>query len=176
MRLGRERVEPGESVELSATVMDSAYIGLNDARVTALVTHPSGAVTEQSLAWSVEEDGEYGGSFLPREPGTHGVVVRAERAGGLIGEASTILQVGPSQEEYFDAGRRTPLLRRLAEDTGGRFYTPASVSNLPEDLRFTGAGVTLTEERDLWDMPIVLILILGLLGAEWGYRRLRGMV
>ncbi len=176
VRLGRERVEPGESVELSATVMDSAYIGLNDARVTALVTHPSGAVTEQSLAWSVEEDGEYGGSFLPREPGTHGVVVRAERAGGLIGEASTILQVGPSQEEYFDAGRRTPLLRRLAEDTGGRFYTPASVSNLPEDLRFTGAGVTLTEERDLWDMPIVLILILGLLGAEWGYRRLRGMV
>ena len=50
------------------------------------------------------------------------------------------------------------------------------MSNLPEDLRFTGAGVTLTEERDLWDMPIVLILILGLLGAEWGYRRLRGMV
>ena len=89
---------------------------------------------------------------------------------------SNMTWIGPSQDEYFDAGRRTPLLRRLAEETGGRFYTPSTVSNLPEDLRFTGAGVTLTEERDLWDMPIVLILVLGLLGTEWGYRRIREMV
>ena len=39
-----------------------------------------------------------------------------------------------------------------------------------------GAGVTLTEERDLWDMPIILILLLGLLGVEWGVRRVRGYV
>ncbi len=174
--LGRERVEAGESVQITASVADSAYIALNDARVVARVAHPSGAVTEQSLAWSVEEDGEYTGSFVPRESGTYAVAVEATREDGVLGEASTILQVGPSQDEYFDAGRRTPLLRRLAEETGGRFYTPSTVSNLPEDLRFTGAGVTLTEERDLWDMPIVLILVLGLLGTEWGYRRIREMV
>jgi hypothetical protein len=31
------------------------------------------------------------------------------------------------------------------------------------------------EERDLWDMPILLMLLLGLIAAEWGYRRVRGL-
>jgi hypothetical protein len=87
-----------------------------------------------------------------------------------------VLEVGPSPEEYFDAGRRTPLLRRLADETGGRFYTPETVGDLPEDIRYTGAGVTLTEERDLWDMPAILLVLLALLGAEWGFRRFRGLV
>ena len=36
-------------------------------------------------------------------------------------------------------------------------------------------GVTTTEERDLWHMPIVLGLILALMCAEWGYRRAVGL-
>jgi hypothetical protein len=31
------------------------------------------------------------------------------------------------------------------------------------------------EERDLWDMPIVLLLLLGLMAGEWLYRRSRGL-
>jgi hypothetical protein len=50
------------------------------------------------------------------------------------------------------------------------------VGSLPEDLSLTGAGVTLTEERDLWDMPVLLLLVLGLMAGEWGYRRKRGLV
>ena len=50
------------------------------------------------------------------------------------------------------------------------------MDQLPEDLRFTGGGVTVTEEHDLWDMPILFFLLAGLLGAEWGYRRKRGLV
>lgn len=176
LSVDRERAEPGEEVTLTATVLDSAYIELNDAAVVASLTHPGGAVTEQTLSWTVETDGEYAGVAVPGEPGTYGITVTATRNGAEIGRASTLLEVGPSQEEYFDAGRRTQLLQRLAEDTGGRFYTPDNVDELPEDLQFTGAGVTLTEERDLWDMPVILILLVGLLGAEWGFRRVRGLV
>ena len=67
-------------------------------------------------------------------------------------------------------------MRRIADQTGGLFYTPENVANLPEDIGLTGAGVTLTEERDLWDMPILLLLVLGLMGGEWGYRRKRGLI
>ena len=37
------------------------------------------------------------------------------------------------------------------------------------------SGVTVIEERDLWDMPILLMLLLALIAAEWGYRRMRGL-
>jgi hypothetical protein len=66
-------------------------------------------------------------------------------------------------------------LKRIADDTGGRFYTAASVSALPEDLKYTGRGVTTVEERDLWHMPIVLLLLVALVSAEWAYRRAVGM-
>jgi hypothetical protein len=101
--------------------------------------------------------------------------VAAGRDGGRLGSTILHLQVGPSDAEFFDAGRRTELLQRLARETGGRFHTPATLSDLPEDLRYTGAGVTLTEERDLWDMPIVFLLVVGLVATEWFYRRRRGL-
>ncbi len=172
----RERVEAGETVPIVAEVLDSAYIEVNAANVMATVTSPSGLVTEQPLAWTIEEDGVYRGAVDLNEPGVHTIEVRAAQADEELGSSAAFVQVGASDEEYFDASRRTASLRRLAEVTGGRFYTPETVDQLPEDLRFTGAGVTLREERDLWDMPIVLILLLGLIGAEWGYRRLRGMI
>ena len=40
----------------------------------------------------------------------------------------------------------------------------------------SGAGVTLVEELDLWDMPAIFLLMLVLMAAEWGYRRVRGLV
>jgi len=66
-------------------------------------------------------------------------------------------------------------LKRIAEENGGRFYTPETIAGLPEDLRYTGRGVTTVEERELWHMPIVLFALLGLISAEWAYRRAVGM-
>src|ERR1700730_8141816 len=57
--------------------------------------------------------------------------------------------------------------------TGGGFYTPTPISSLPDDVKYTGRGVTTVEERDLWDMPVILFLLLTLLLGEWSYRRLR---
>jgi len=54
-------------------------------------------------------------------------------------------------------------------------YTPETISGMPEDLRYTGRGVTTIEERELWHMPIVLIVLVGLVCAEWGYRRATGL-
>ena len=77
--------------------------------------------------------------------------------------------------EYFDAAMRPAFLRRVAEDTGGRFYTPATAATLPEDITYLGRGVTVVQEKDLWDMPAVLMLLVGLAGGEWLLRRRWGL-
>jgi hypothetical protein len=81
----------------------------------------------------------------------------------------------PGDGEYFDATMQAPRLQRIADETGGRFYTAANVSGLSEDLQYTGRGVTTLEERELWHMPIVLMLLLALMGAEWALRRRAGL-
>ena len=103
------------------------------------------------------------------------VSVAAGRDSVTFGTAATSVRVAPGTDEFRDPRQRRSLLERIAEETGGRYYTPETAVNLPEDLRFTGGGVTVTEERDLWDMPILFLLLAGLMGAEWAYRRKRGL-
>ena len=169
-------VEPGQPVNLTIEVRDSAYAEVNNANVVAVVHDPSGDSITVPLDWDVEQDGHYDGGFPTTAPGLYEVFVHAMRGADTVGTAVTYVDVAPSTDEYFDASMRGTTLRRIADQTGGLFYTPESVANLPEDISLTGAGVTLTEERDLWDMPILLLLVLGLMGGEWGYRRKRGLI
>jgi uncharacterized membrane protein len=171
-----EEVEPGEAVELVASVRDSTFIDVNDAEVVATITAPNGAVEDVPLEWSVEEDGQYFSTFRPSILGDYQVEISATRNGEPLGSDLTYLHAATSDREFFGAARRTELLQRIAEDTGGQFYTPENVESLPEDITISGAGVTLTEELDLWDMPALFLLMLLLMGAEWGYRRIRGLV
>jgi hypothetical protein len=130
------------------------------------------------MEWTVTRDGEYRASFVPDEPGVYDIKVDAARATGdqkSLGTSEVHVRASAGDAEYFDAAMRGSLLRRIAEDTGGRFFTASNANMVPEAVTYTGRGVTVVEERDLWDMPILLLLLLGLLSAEWGFRRVRGM-
>jgi uncharacterized membrane protein len=169
------RVQPGETVTIRAEVADSGFFHVNDARVDALVTTPAGDTLSIPMEWTVERDGEYRATYRAPREGLYEVRVSALRGGEHLGSGDAFFASTASAAEYFDAGMRAPLLRRVAEETGGRFYTPQSVESLPEDISYIGGGVTVTEERDLWDMPALLILLVALVAVEWTYRRARGL-
>jgi uncharacterized membrane protein len=175
MTTGIDRVEPGEALKLTAEVVDPAFVEVNDAQVIAQITSPTGKTSEVPLEWTVEKDGEYRGQFVPDEPGTYQVKTTAVRDGKELGTSLMHARASAGDAEYFDAAMRSTLLTRVAEDTGGAFFTPDTASSLPEAIKYSGRGVTVVEERDLWDMPIILIALLALIGAEWGYRRRRGL-
>jgi uncharacterized membrane protein len=170
-----DRVEPGEAIKLSAEVLDSAYVEVNDSRVVARVTSPSGTTTEVPVEWTVTKDGEYRATFTPDESGIYDIKVTAARDQKDLGTAAMHVRVSAGDAEYFDAGMRAPLLKRIAEETGGRFFTPANAASLPEAISYSGRGVTVVEERELWDMPALFLALVGLIAAEWGYRRMRGL-
>jgi uncharacterized membrane protein len=170
-----ERVEAGETVTLNAEVVDKAFVELNDAHVVAQVTTPSGGTLDVPMQWTGERNGQYRGTFVAAGQGMFGVKVSAAREGQPIGEGVAHVRAAPGDAEYFDPTMHAARLRRIADETGGRFYTADKVAAMPEDVKYTGRGVTTTEERDLWHMPIVLVLLVGIICAEWGYRRAVGM-
>jgi hypothetical protein len=173
--LDRERVEPGEAVRLTASVRDPRFLAVNDATVRARIAGPSGREVELPLDFAVDREGEYQSSFVPTAPGLHTIRVEAVRAGKVVGQAVTYLRAAPDDGEHFDAVQRKPLLRRIADETGGRYYTPATAASLAEDVTYLGRGVTASREMDLWDMPIVLLALVFVLGGEWFLRRRRGL-
>ncbi len=171
----KNRFAPGEPVTITAEVRDSSYLGINGAAVTATITDPTGAETLVPLEWTVEEDGEYRATFVPGQMGTHVINVKADHGGYSLGSDETEISTSDLTTEFFGAEMNAPLLRRVANETGGRFYTASTMAGLAEDARFTESGNTVVEIHELWDMPAVLILILGLVGAEWAGRRRRGL-
>jgi uncharacterized membrane protein len=170
-----DRVEPGEAVTIEASVVDPTWLDINDAHVMARVTRPGGATLDVPLQWTGERDGQYRGTFVSTVPGAYEIAVDADRAGKPIGTNNAYVRAGAGDSEYFDPTMHETPLRRIAEETGGRFYTPANVTGLPEDVSYAGRGVTSVEERELWNMPIILIMLVGLVCAEWGYRRAVGL-
>ncbi len=92
-----------------------------------------------------------------------------------MASAASYVRVKDPAREYFGSEMQRNTLERIADETGGRFYTPSTVSTLPEDISFTESGTTVIEQRDLWDMPIIFMMLMVLISAEWGYRRLRGL-
>ena len=170
-----DRVEPGEPVSIEASVADPAFADVNDATVIAQVTRPNGGTLNVPLQWSAEGGGKYRGTFVTVEPGPYEVAVDATRADKPAGSMVSFVRAAPAESEYFDPTMHAAPLRRIAEETGGRFYTADAVAGLADDVRYAGRGVTSIEERPLWNMPIVLITLLGLVMAEWGYRRAVGL-
>ena len=172
----KRQLAPGEAADLRADVKDGAYLGLNGAEVNATIVGPIGDEHQVALEWTVAEDGEYRAPFVPELPGAYDVSVTAEVGGKHIGSDQTRLIVGDRPTEFFGAEMNAPLLRRVASETGGRFYTAGDVDSLADDAQYTESGKTVLKTIELWDMPIVLLLLLGSICGEWLLRRRWGLI
>ena len=171
----RDRVQVGEPVTLTANVRDDTYLAVNSARVDATVRAPSGAAEELRLEWLVEEDGVFRATFVPSEEGLYEVDVASRTPGEELGGATIRIESTELQEELFGAGLRSGVLNRIAAETNGRVYRPDQLDNLVEDLSYSRDGATVREYKELWDMPALFLVLLGLLAGEWGLRRARGL-
>ncbi|MGQ0702671.1 MAG: hypothetical protein ACT4PM_06010 [Gemmatimonadales bacterium] len=169
------RIGPGEPVTLQARLADEAYLDANDGAVVARVSTPTGRSVEVPLAWTMRGDGAYEGRFVAEEQGVYRIEAEARRGTTLTRAPGAALLVDEYGADVERPELRTPLLRRIAEETGGRYYPLAEADGLAQDVGFTESGVTVKESRDLWDMPIVFLALVALLGTEWVYRRRRGL-
>ncbi len=177
LTLSPAHVAPGETVTLRAHVSDGFYADVNDATVAATITSPTGTVSSVPLEWSLREDGSYAGSFIAVDSGRYAIETIARRATARdsMQTVKSTLLVDDLGADMSQAELRVPLLRRIADETGGRYYPIADVQKLSEDAVYTESGITVREAKDLWDMPVIFLLLALLLGAEWGYRRWRGL-
>ena len=78
--------------------------------------------------------------------------------------------------ENFHTEQNRDLLEKLSSQTGGTYWRPQELSKLPSEIPVSEAGITVRETKELWDMPIIFLLILLLRGSEWLLRRKWGVV
>jgi uncharacterized membrane protein len=169
------RVEPGEPVTLRARVVDSTFVAVNGAAVVARVTTPTGAIMELPMERSLREDGTYTARYVAAERGTYALAAVASAGRDTLRSVSGAMLADDQGADVEQAELRAPLLRHIAEETGGRYYPLAGAGRLLDDVSYTESGVTQRDAYDLWDAPAVFLALLLLLAAEWGWRRHRGL-
>ena len=166
-------------VQLTAQVRDREFQPAADARVTAHIVGPGDTNATIDLAPSQQAPGEYQAEWTAEKPGAYLAEIVAESSGDPpqpFGSDVLTFQREDGIAENFHTEQNRRLLERLATGTGGEYWKPSDVKNLPRDISYSEAGISVRNTKELWDMPVVFLLLLGLPMAEWLLRRKWGIV
>lgn len=166
----------GEPARLRVEVTDKQFNNVTDAQVSTRVTTPTGQ-TVLLQAPRVSDSGfeGYAASMVPDEEGIYRVEVTARKGSDTIGVTQSSFLVGPSNREAFGAAKNEELLKRIASETGGGYYTVDQAKNLVEDMTHTETGNSMRVTYELWDMPINFLFVVALAAAEWFIRKRKGL-
>jgi hypothetical protein len=122
------------------------------------------------------EEGIYGGEWTAEKPGSYVVEILAGQETEQVGHDVLTFRREDGVAENFHTSQNKELLTKLSEQTGGRYYKPDQASKLTNEISYSEAGITTRETRDLWDMPVIFLLAMGIRASEWLLRRKWGVV
>jgi uncharacterized membrane protein len=164
---------------LTVQVRNRQFQQAANAHVTAHILGPEGVNALVNLTPSEEAPGLYQTEWTAEKPGTYVAEVVAESAGGQpeeLGRDVVTFQREDGVAENFHTEQNRHLLEQLASETGGRYWKSSDLKNLPRDISYSEAGISVRSTKELWDMPIVFVLLLGLPIGEWLLRRKWGVL
>ena len=163
-------------VPIRVEVRVKEYKPLSTARVQARFLAPDGSSATLELSPRPLEEGVYTGEWTAEKPGSYVVEMLAGEEQQEIGRDVLAFRREDGVAENFHTGQNRELLQKLSDQTGGKYYTSADASKLPNEISYSEAGITSRETRDLWDMPVIFLLALGIRASEWTLRRKWGVV
>lgn len=161
---GRPFAREGETVEVFARLLDSSFTPRTEATVTATLEGESGerSVTLRAVPGS---PGYYRAEFAAGDAGRYRL--------GVPGDSGARLDVTVkgSDREFANTALDEPLLRSLAETTGGKYFSLEELAGLPALAAPRPATISVSREAALWSSPLFLVLLLLPLTAEWVVRK-----
>ena len=170
------------AVTLTAEVRDPQYNPAPDARVEAHILGPSGVSASVEMTPVPNSPGQFQAAWSAPKTGAYLTEVTAQRADAATGTVKELgrdvltFQRMDGVAENFHTEQNRELLEHLATQTGGQYWKPADLGKLAGSIPFSEAGVTSRETKDLWDLPLVFVVLVLLRFSEWWLRRKWGIV
>jgi hypothetical protein len=176
----RDVYTKGDVVMLRGEVGDKKFNPVTDAQVMARITKPSGAAVDIPLKVNFGEQPngtatDYRNEFTPDENGLYKVEMTARRGQTTLGAAQASFLITDRTREFHDAAQNVDLLKRAAAETGGKYFPLSKANDLLDEITLLEGKNSERVSKDLWDMPINFMLLIGLAGAEWILRKRKGL-
>jgi uncharacterized membrane protein len=170
------------AVNLTAEVRDAQYNPAADAKVEAHILGPSGVSALVEMTPVPDSPGQFQAAWSAPKTGAYLTEVTAQRVDSETGKFKELgrdvltFQRMDGVAENFHTEQNRDLLERLATQTGGQYWKPADLGKLASGIPFSEAGVTMRETKDLWNLPLVFLVMVLLRFSEWWLRRKWGIV
>lgn len=168
-----------ETLDVRVALKSPRFEPLTDTAISVHVTPPDGESYDVALP-RIAGQSAFGETIPATQPGIYRVEVAglsgpaAMSEGGRPDALAALARVGEANREQFGATLNEPLLRRVAQATGGRYWRPDDLSGLAEALAFSSAGIHERQQLPLWNAPFLFLLLLLLKCTEWSLRRYWG--
>jgi hypothetical protein len=163
-------------VKLTATVRDKEYVVAPDAKVVAHMIGPDGASSLVDLTPVPSSAGTFAADWTAEKPGSYVAEITAGRGTDELGRDVMTFERLDGVAENFHTEQNKELLEKLSTETGGRYWAANEVGKLPSEISFSEAGISVRNTKELWNMPIVFLVLFGLMAGEWLLRRKWGMI
>lgn len=163
-------------VELTAQVRDKQFQPAPDAQVTATITGPGNLSAAIDLTPSQTTPGLYTADWTAAKPGTYLAEISADAGDDPLGSDVVTFEREDGLAENFHTGQNRRFLKELSAQTGGSYWKSTDLKDLPRDISYSDAGISVRSTKPLWNMPIVFLLLLGLPITEWLLRRKWGVI
>jgi uncharacterized membrane protein len=164
------------AITFTADVRDREFNPAPDAKVEAHILGPSGVSALVEMSPVPDNPGQFQAAWSAPKTGAYLTEVTAQRNGTELGRDVLTFQRMDGVAENFHTEQNRDLLERLATQTGGQYWKPADLGKLAATIPFSEAGVTMRETKDLWDLPLIFLVLIALRFSEWWLRRKWGIV
>jgi len=170
------------AVTITADVRDLQYNPAPNAKVEAHILGPSGVSALVEMTPVPDNPGQFQAAWSAPKTGAYLTEVTAQRADASTGTVKELgrdvitFQRMDGVAENFHTEQNRELLEHLATQTGGQYWKPTDLGKLAASIPFSEAGVTVRETKELWNLPLVFLVLLVLRFSEWWLRRKWGIV
>ncbi|MFH1491162.1 MAG: glutamine amidotransferase, partial [Pseudomonadota bacterium] len=170
MILPETAVSPGRDIDIPVQFLGADPSTASDSAILCSVFDPEGVKISSTLK-PMAKPGEYLLSFRPPAGGIY--QIKVESPSGVLEESMVVS--GPL--EGLDAAPDHDQLKKIAASTGGKFVSKKDdILEAVEGLARKSEKRFIEEKRmPVWTTAYVMALVLGLLSAEWFFRRRWGL-
>jgi uncharacterized membrane protein len=163
-------------VQMTVVARDQEFTPAADAHVSAHVMGPGGMSAMVDLTPVPNTPGTFAMDWTAETPGSYVAEVTADRGTTELGKDVIAFRREDGVAENFHTEQNRELLEKLSDETGGRYWGQDDLGRLAKEISYSEAGISVRDTKELWDMPAVFLLLLGLISADWLLRRKWGVV
>ncbi len=159
-----------EEIVVRAEIRDPEAEENQGLEISVVVSSENNDIVNLELQPVTGRPGVFEAGFRPNDTGLYSIEAISRVGETLLGSSTTAVRYDQGLE-IFNVRQNRALLERVAEVTGGQYWTADEWDEIPEAISFSTAGIMEQQISYLWDAPFFFLILILLKAAEWLLRR-----